>query len=63
MAQVQKAAFINRGRPNGLIVLPAGHEVARILPPLNISQADAALGADYFADAVADVAAKFPAKK
>jgi acetylornithine/N-succinyldiaminopimelate aminotransferase len=38
------AEFINAARANGLIVLPAGDNVVRMLPPLTLSEAEAREG-------------------
>ena len=38
------ADFINTARANGLIVLPAGDNVVRLLPPLTLSEAEAREG-------------------
>ena len=38
------AAFIAAARANGLIVLPAGDNVVRLLPPLTLSEAEAREG-------------------
>lgn len=40
------AAFIASARANGLIVLPAGDNVVRLLPPLTLSEAEAREGID-----------------
>jgi acetylornithine/N-succinyldiaminopimelate aminotransferase len=36
--------FINAARANGLVVLPAGDNVVRMLPPLTLSEAEAREG-------------------
>ena len=38
------AEFINAARAKGLIVLPAGDNVVRMLPPLTLSEAEAREG-------------------
>jgi acetylornithine/N-succinyldiaminopimelate aminotransferase len=38
------ADFITAARANGLIVLPAGDNVVRLLPPLTLSEAEAREG-------------------
>ena len=40
------AGFIAAARANGLIVLPAGDNVVRLLPPLNLSETEAREGMD-----------------
>jgi acetylornithine/N-succinyldiaminopimelate aminotransferase len=35
------AEFIDAARANGLVVLPAGDNVVRMLPPLTLSEAEA----------------------
>jgi acetylornithine/N-succinyldiaminopimelate aminotransferase len=38
------AEFITAARANGLVVLPAGDNVVRMLPPLTLSEAEAREG-------------------
>lgn len=40
----------------GLLTLPCGHRTFRILPPLDVTEREIALGADLLLDAVADAA-------
>jgi acetylornithine/N-succinyldiaminopimelate aminotransferase len=42
--KTSSADFISAARANGLIVLPAGDNVARLLPPLTLSEAEAREG-------------------
>ncbi|MFC7323411.1 aminotransferase class III-fold pyridoxal phosphate-dependent enzyme [Halorubrum rutilum] len=46
-----KAAF-----SRGLLTLAAGHDVLRVLPPLDVTEREIELGCDLLADAIADVA-------
>ena len=48
---VLKAAF-----SRGLLTLACGHDVLRVLPPLDVTEREIELGADLLADAIADVA-------
>ena len=47
--------FINRLHHAGLLAIPAGARVIRILPALNLRPADAAEGAEIFAAVVASL--------
>jgi acetylornithine/N-succinyldiaminopimelate aminotransferase len=42
--KTQAADFIALARVNGLVVLPAGDNVVRMLPPLTLSEAEAREG-------------------
>jgi acetylornithine/N-succinyldiaminopimelate aminotransferase len=42
--KIANADFINAARANGLVVLPAGDNVVRLLPPLTLSEAEARQG-------------------
>ena len=46
-----KAAF-----SRGLLTLAAGHDVLRVLPPLDVTEREIELGCDLLADAIADAA-------
>jgi 4-aminobutyrate aminotransferase len=48
---VLKAAF-----SRGLLTLACGHDVLRVLPPLDVTEREIELGADLLADAIEDVA-------
>ena len=47
--------FIASARANGLIVLPAGDNVVRLLPPLTISEAEAREGMELLGKTAAEV--------
>ena len=52
------AAFIAAARGNGLIVLPAGDNVVRLLPPLTLSEAEAREGLELLNKTASQVEAQ-----
>ena len=52
------ADFINAARANGLIVLPAGDNVVRLLPPLTLSEDEAREGLDLLNKTASDLDAQ-----
>ena len=54
--------LISKLRAKGLIVLPAGEKVIRLLPPLNISQEDLDKGIQFFTEVVIELDTKTTVK-
>ena len=52
------AAFITAARANGLVVLPAGDNVVRLLPPLTLTEAEAREGLDLLNKTASQVEAQ-----
>ena len=52
------ADFIAAARANGLVVLPAGDNVVRILPPLTLSEEEAREGMDLLSKTASQMEAQ-----
>jgi len=57
------ADFITAARANGLIVLPAGDNVVRLLPPLTLSEDDARTGMELLNKTASQIDASRNAKQ
>jgi len=58
--KVPAGDFIAAARAHGVIVLPAGENVVRLLPPLTLSEAEAREGVALLARTAADLEAAAP---